>query len=77
MDIPDSCFYAAYVTVKALTDILPAEVMESLTRHNTRIGIMLVMKEQQIYPNMHILQMILLLIGMCVQEDWVELLDCP
>jgi alpha-glucosidase len=38
--VPDSCFYAAYITVKALTDILPAEVMESLTRHNTRIGIM-------------------------------------
>ena len=38
--VPDSCFYAAYVTVKALTDMLPAEVMESMTSHNTRIGIM-------------------------------------
>lgn len=38
--VPDSCFHAAYITVKALTDILPAEVMESLTSHNTRIGIM-------------------------------------
>ncbi|HLW09416.1 MAG TPA: hypothetical protein VKX35_03390, partial [Fermentimonas sp.] len=26
--VPDSCFYAAYITVKALTDMLPAEVME-------------------------------------------------
>src|SRR5690554_6481309 len=38
--VPDSCFYAAYITVKALTDMLPAEVMESMTSRNTRIGIM-------------------------------------
>lgn len=38
--VPDSCFQAAYITVKALTDLLPVEVMESLTSHNTRIGIM-------------------------------------
>ena len=38
--VPDSCFYAAYVTVKALTDMLPAEVLESMTSRDTRIGIM-------------------------------------
>ncbi len=38
--VPDSCFYAAYITVKALTDMLPTEVMESMTSRNTRIGIM-------------------------------------
>ena len=38
--VPDSCFYAAYISIKALTDVLPAEVMESLTSRNTRIGIM-------------------------------------
>lgn len=38
--VPDSCFYAAYVSLKALTDVLPKEVMESLTSRNTRIGIM-------------------------------------
>lgn len=38
--VPDSCFYAAFVSIKALTDVLPADVMKSLTDHNTRIGIM-------------------------------------
>lgn len=38
--VPDSCFYAAYITVKALTDMLPAEVLESMTSRDTRIGIM-------------------------------------
>ena len=38
--VPDSCFYAAYISIKALTDVLPADVMESLTGRNTRIGIM-------------------------------------
>lgn len=38
--VPDSCFYAAYVTVKALTDMLPGEVLESMTNRDTRIGIM-------------------------------------
>jgi hypothetical protein len=38
--VPDSCFYAAYITVKALTDILPRDVMESMTSRDTRIGIM-------------------------------------
>jgi alpha-glucosidase len=38
--VPDSCFYAAYLTVKALTDMLPEEVLESMTSRNTRIGIM-------------------------------------
>lgn len=38
--VPDSCFYAAYITVKALTGLLPTDVMESMTSRNTRIGIM-------------------------------------
>lgn len=38
--VPDSCFHAAYVSIKALTDLLPQEVLESLTSRNTRIGIM-------------------------------------
>ena len=38
--VPDSCFYAAYMSIKALTDVLPKEVLESLTSRNTRIGIM-------------------------------------
>ena len=38
--VPDSCFYAAYISIKALTDILPREVMKSLTDRHTRIGIM-------------------------------------
>ncbi|MDR2811101.1 MAG: hypothetical protein LBB84_11210 [Tannerellaceae bacterium] len=38
--VPDSCFYAAYISIKALTDVLPQDVMESLTSRNTRIGIM-------------------------------------
>jgi alpha-glucosidase len=38
--VPDSCFHAAYISIKALTDILPPEVMKSLTDRNTRIGIM-------------------------------------
>ena len=38
--VPDSCFYAAYVSIKALTDVLPKKVLESLTSRNTRIGIM-------------------------------------
>lgn len=38
--VPDSCFYAAYISIKALTDVLPREVMKSLTDRHTRIGIM-------------------------------------
>lgn len=38
--VPDSCFYAAYVTIKAMTDALNKEVMDTLTAKNTRIGIM-------------------------------------
>ena len=38
--VPDSCFYAAYVSLNALTSALPDDVMESLTSRNTRIGIM-------------------------------------
>lgn len=38
--VPDSCFYAAYITVKALTDLLPANVLKSMTSRDTRIGIM-------------------------------------
>lgn len=38
--VPDSCFYALYISIKSLTDVMPKEVMESLTSRNTRIGIM-------------------------------------
>ena len=38
--VPDSCFYALYISIKNLTDVMPKEVMESLTSRNTRIGIM-------------------------------------
>lgn len=38
--VPDSCFYAAYISIKALTGVLPKEVLESMTSRNTRIGIM-------------------------------------
>ncbi|MDR2496309.1 MAG: hypothetical protein LBD21_04200 [Tannerellaceae bacterium] len=38
--VPDSCFRAAFVTINALTGVLPTEVMNSLTSRNTRIGIM-------------------------------------
>jgi alpha-glucosidase len=38
--VPDSCFYAAYVTIKAMTEALSAEVLDTLTAKNTRIGIM-------------------------------------
>lgn len=38
--VPDSVFQAAYVTVRAMTEALPQEVLESLTSRNTRIGIM-------------------------------------
>ena len=38
--VPDSCFYAAYITVKALTDMLSPEIMESMTSRDTRIAIM-------------------------------------
>ena len=35
--VPDSCFYAAYVSLDALTKMMPAEVMVSLICRNTRI----------------------------------------
>lgn len=38
--VPDSCFQALYVTLKGLTDVLPEEVMQSLLKHNTRVGVM-------------------------------------
>lgn len=38
--VPDSCYYAAYVTIKAMTDALSKEVMDTLVAKNTRIGIM-------------------------------------
>ncbi|MDD3061591.1 MAG: hypothetical protein PHX50_01995 [Massilibacteroides sp.] len=38
--VPDSCFYAAYITIKAMTDALSKEVMDTLVAKNTRIGIM-------------------------------------
>ncbi|MDR1814815.1 MAG: hypothetical protein LBR18_08235 [Tannerella sp.] len=38
--VPDSCYYAAYITIKAMTDALSKEVMDTLVKMNTRIGIM-------------------------------------
>jgi alpha-glucosidase len=38
--VPDSCFYAARMTIKAMTDALSREVLDTLARQNTRIGIM-------------------------------------
>lgn len=38
--VPDSCYHAAYITVKALTEMLPTDVLESMTSRDTRIGIM-------------------------------------
>ncbi len=38
--VPDSCFHAAFVTVNALTGMLPPEVLASMTERDTRIGIM-------------------------------------
>lgn len=38
--VPDSCFYSVYITMKALTDMLPDKVLESMTSRDTRIGIM-------------------------------------
>lgn len=38
--VPDSCFYAAYITIKAMTDALPKEVLDTLVGKHTRIGIM-------------------------------------
>lgn len=38
--VPDSCFHAAYVTIRSMTGLLPEDVLESLTSRNTRIGIM-------------------------------------
>ena len=38
--VPDSCFHAAFITVNALTGMLPTEVLASMTERDTRIGIM-------------------------------------
>ncbi len=38
--VPDSCYHALYITLKGLTDVLPKEVMKSLTSRNTRVGVM-------------------------------------
>ncbi len=38
--VPDTCFYAAYITIKGLTEALPEEVMQELVNRGTRIGIM-------------------------------------
>lgn len=38
--VPDSCFHAAYITFKALTDMLPEKVMKSLTDNKARVTIM-------------------------------------
>jgi alpha-glucosidase len=38
--VPDSCFHAAYITIKAMTDVLSKEILDTLTAQQTRIGIM-------------------------------------
>ena len=38
--VPDSCFHAAYITFKALTEMLPQEVMQSLIDQGARVTIM-------------------------------------
>ncbi len=38
--VPDSCFYAAYITIKGLTEALGDDVLKALTDRNTRVGIM-------------------------------------
>lgn len=38
--VPDSCFHAAYITFKALTDMLPENVMHSLISRGARVTIM-------------------------------------
>ncbi len=38
--VPDTCFYAAYITIKGLTEALGDDVLKALTDKNTRIGIM-------------------------------------
>ncbi|MDR1783405.1 MAG: hypothetical protein LBR13_04005 [Dysgonamonadaceae bacterium] len=38
--VPDSCFYAAYISIKGMTEALPKEVLDTLVGMNTRIGIM-------------------------------------
>src|SRR5690554_3442263 len=38
--VPDSCFHAAFITVNALTGMLPPEVLASMIERDTRIGIM-------------------------------------
>ena len=38
--VPDSCYYAIHVTLKAITDVLPQKVMQELLDRNTRVGIM-------------------------------------
>ncbi len=38
--VPDTCFYAAYITIKGLTEALGDDVLKALRDKNTRIGIM-------------------------------------
>ena len=38
--VPDSCFVQAHRTLYAMTSMLPAEVLEAMTRVNTRVAIM-------------------------------------
>lgn len=37
---PDSAIYAAYKTIKFMTDSLPKEILDSMTRNNTRVAVM-------------------------------------
>jgi len=38
--VPDSCFYAAAISIKGMTDALSKDVMKAMTDRKTRIGIM-------------------------------------
>jgi alpha-glucosidase len=38
--VPDSCYYAACISIKAMTEALPRTVLDTLITRNTRIGIM-------------------------------------
>lgn len=38
--VPDSAIHAAYKIIKFMTDSLPKEVLDSMTRNNTRVAVM-------------------------------------
>ena len=44
--VPDSCFYAAAISIKGMTDALSKDVMKAMTDRKTRIGIMIETSKQ-------------------------------